>query len=319
MEENSLSDEDCPRAKRYKQMRKQDLLEEVLEQTRKLREQDSKLKSQGGLIEKLKGMMECPVCLSVPVEVPVPCCPVGHIICKSCLSSLRRAGRWNCPSCRLRIGNTTSLLAKTLVENMDHKCNLEGCDQVVPFKEYQQHQDECGHRMVMCPGLEDCCDELLPLCEVEEHAIKNCRGVVYESQNKDQSFGISLGEGEKPGDEDYLMWKTRMFKCLGRKFFVKVEVSEGHLYVETLMLGSTKDCENIRSEVSLLHGKSREVVYKFFSKPRPLGKEKTLKKDDCLSVTTKSISSKKYFDEERREYNIRVKADFYATKSNAYN
>ena len=112
---------------------------------------------------------------------------------------------------------------------------------MVPFKEYQQHQDECGHRVVMCPGLEDCCDELLPLCEVEEHAVKNCRGVVYESQNKDQSFGISLGEGEKPGDEDYLMWKTRMFKCLGRKFFVKVEVSEGHLYVETLMLGNTKD------------------------------------------------------------------------------
>ena len=82
----------------------------------------------------------------------------------------------------------------------------------------------------------------------------------------------------------------------------------------TTFLGPNKDCENIRSEVSLLHGKSREVVYKFFSKPQPLGKEKTLKKDDCLSVTIKSISSKKYFDEERREYNIRVKADFYVTK-----
>ena len=87
----------------------------------------------------------------------------------------------------------------------------------------------------------------------------------------------------------------------------------------TTFLSLNKDCENIRSEVSLLHGKSREVVYKFFSKPRPLGKEKTLKKDDCLSVTTKSISSKKHFDEERREYNIRVKANFYAMKSNAYN
>ena len=95
MDENCLSDDEGPK-KRYKQMRKQDLLEEVLEQTRKLREQDSKLKSQGGFLEKLKGMMECPVCLSVPVEVPVPCCPVGHIICKSCLSGLRRLGRWNC-------------------------------------------------------------------------------------------------------------------------------------------------------------------------------------------------------------------------------
>ena len=87
----------------------------------------------------------------------------------------------------------------------------------------------------------------------------------------------------------------------------------------TIFLSLNKECENIRSEVSLLHGKSREVVYKFFSKPRPLGKEKTMKKDDCLSVTTKSISSRKHFDEERREYNIRVKANFYAMKSNAYN
>ena len=81
------------------------------------------------------------------------------------------------------------------------------------------------------------------------------------------------------------------------------------------MLGSTRDCEDIRAEVSLLHGKSREVVYKFFSKPRPLGKEKSLNKDDCLSVTTKSISSKRHFDKERREFTIRVKADFYAKKT----
>ena len=213
------------------------------------------------------------------------------------------------------MGNSTSLLAKTLVENMEHKCNLAGCEEIVPYKEYRKHQDDCKHRMVMCPGLEGCCDELIPFCKVEDHAISTCSGMVYEVQNKDQSFGISFGEGEKPGDEDYLMWKTRMFKSLGRKFFVKVEVSEGHLYVETLMLGSTKDCEDIRAEVSLLHGKSREVVYKFFSKPRPLGKEKSLNKDDCLSVTTKSISIKRHFDKERREYTIRVKADFYSKKT----
>ena len=83
----------------------------------------------------------------------------------------------------------------------------------------------------------------------------------------------------------------------------------------TTCLGPNKDCENIRSEVSLLHGKSREVVYKFFSKPRPLGKGKSLNKEDCLSVTTKSISSKRHFDKERREFTIGVKADFYAKKT----
>ena len=315
MDENCLSDDEGPRVKRYKQMRKQDLLEEVLEQRRTLNVQEAKLRGQEALMGKLKGMMECPVCLSVPVEVPVPCCPVGHIICKPCQSELRRAGRWTCPTCRVRMGNSTSLLAKTLVENMEHKCNLAGCEEIVPYKEYRKHQDDCKHRVVMCPGLEGCCDELIPFCKVEDHAISTCSGMVYEVQNKDQSFGISFGEGEKPGDEDYLMWKTRMFKSLGRKFFVKVEVSEGHLYVETLMLGSPRDCEGVEAEVSLLHGKSREVVYKFFSKPRPLGKEKSLNKDDCLSVTTKSISSKRHFDKERREYTIRVKADFYSKKT----
>ena len=216
----------------------------------------------------------------------------------------------DCPTCRIRMGTGKSLLAKTLIENIDHKCNLTGCDKVVPHKEYKQHQEECDYRLVMCPGLEGCCDELIPFCQIEEHTIE-CQGMFYECHSKDQSFGISFGEGEKPEAEDFLMWKTRMFKCIGRKFFVKVEVSEGHLYVETLMKGSIADCEKVRAEVSLLHGRSREVVYKFFSHPRPLGKEKSLHKDDCLSVTTKSISSSRHFDKERREYTIRVKVNFH--------
>lgn len=312
MDPSSYSGEDGegPRVKRFKQMRKQDLVEEALEQSRRLEEQATKLEKQEKLLEKLKGMVECPVCLTMPVEAPVPCCPLGHITCSSCVDGLRREGRMDCPTCRIRMGTGKSLLAKTLIENIDHKCNLTGCDKVVPHKEYKQHQEECDYRLVMCPGLEGVCDELIPFCQVEQHT-NECQGIFCEGHSKDQSFGISFGEGERPEAEDFLMWKTRMFKCIGRKFFVKVEVSEGHLYVETLMKGSIADCEKIRAEVSLLHGKSREVVYKFFSNPRPLGKEKSLNKDDCLSVTTKSISSSRHFDKERREYTIRVKVNFH--------
>ena len=75
MDASSFSGEDAegPRAKRYKQMRKQDLLEEALNQSRKLEDQDARLQKQGRLLEKLKGMVECPVCLTLPVEGPVPC------------------------------------------------------------------------------------------------------------------------------------------------------------------------------------------------------------------------------------------------------
>ena len=107
-------------------------------------------------MEKLKGLMECRVYMSVPVEVPA-----------------------------------------------------------------SQHQDECDHMIVMRFGIEDHCEEFLPFCEVDGGAgIRNCPGVIYESQNKDQSFRISLEEGEKPGKEDCLMWKTRIFQSYGRKFFV---------------------------------------------------------------------------------------------------
>ena len=71
----SFSGEDIegPRVKRFKQMRKHDLLEEALEQSRKLDDQAARLEKQEKLLEKLKGMVECPVCLTLPVEGPVPC------------------------------------------------------------------------------------------------------------------------------------------------------------------------------------------------------------------------------------------------------
>ena len=61
-----------PKMKRLKQMRKQDLVEEALEQSRKLEDQAARLERQEKLLEKLKGMVECPVCLTVPVDGPVP-------------------------------------------------------------------------------------------------------------------------------------------------------------------------------------------------------------------------------------------------------
>ena len=75
MDASSFSGEDAegPRAKRYKQMRKQDLLEEALNQSRKMEDQEARLQKQGWLLERLKGMVECNVCLTLPVEGPVPC------------------------------------------------------------------------------------------------------------------------------------------------------------------------------------------------------------------------------------------------------
>jgi len=39
------------------------------------------------MVAELKDKVECPVCLVVPREGPVPCCPHGHITCSPCLAT----------------------------------------------------------------------------------------------------------------------------------------------------------------------------------------------------------------------------------------
>ena len=62
-------DVEGPRVKRFKQMRKQDLVEEALEQSRKLEDQAARLERQEKLLDKLKGMEKQSVCFSTPLCV----------------------------------------------------------------------------------------------------------------------------------------------------------------------------------------------------------------------------------------------------------
>ena len=39
--------------------------------------------------------LECPVCLSIPREMPIPACPAGHIVCRTCKTKVQE-----CPTCK---------------------------------------------------------------------------------------------------------------------------------------------------------------------------------------------------------------------------
>ena len=114
------------------------------------------------LVAELKSAVECPVCLVVPREGPVPCCPSGHITCSPCLERLRGEGRGGCPTCRVPMGEGKSLLAKVVIEHMEHQCSLQGCEEMVAFEGYREHQATCEHRLVVCPGASQCCKPWCP-------------------------------------------------------------------------------------------------------------------------------------------------------------
>ena len=94
----------------------------------------------------LSERMECPVCLTVPRKGPVPCCPRGHLICQPCHKRMKEEMQRNCPTCRGPMGEGKNLLARAVIENLDHLCDLAGCKQLVPFQELERHREKCEFR-----------------------------------------------------------------------------------------------------------------------------------------------------------------------------
>eukprot|EP00092_Neocalanus_flemingeri_P021431 GFUD01023237.1.p1 GENE.GFUD01023237.1~~GFUD01023237.1.p1 ORF type:complete len:381 (+),score=87.84 GFUD01023237.1:53-1195(+) len=101
----------------------------------KVNEELNKYKS---LLDKLRERIECPVCLELPDAGPVSVCPNGHLVCSKCTSYL-------CPTCRSRMFDGKSLLAVTVLENIDRKCLNEGCGEVSTFEKWRDHQQVCGY------------------------------------------------------------------------------------------------------------------------------------------------------------------------------
>ena len=135
-----------------------------------------------GLLEKLKERVECPVCTEVPRAGPVPMCSNGHFTCSPCLASLRAQGKTDCPSCRTSmagaLGQIRSLLAGVVVENVDHRCDSEGCGEMVPFDSYNEHVEQCQFREVSCNHPDGAylysCSLKMAFKDLEEHKKSLC-------------------------------------------------------------------------------------------------------------------------------------------------
>ena len=74
----------------------------------------------------VESTLECPVCLSLPRDLPVPCCPSGHIVCNYCRGEVKK-----CPVCSQKMpANMTNSVVGSLIEQVEHKCQYseQGCE-----------------------------------------------------------------------------------------------------------------------------------------------------------------------------------------------
>merc|ERR1712059_228818 len=104
----------------------------------------------------------------------IPVCPNGHVVCSKCVREV-------CPTCRVKMGQGKSTLAVTVIENINHECENEGCKEKFPFGELASHGKCCVHRPVKCPGFK--CDYKISLALLPGHieSCSTCLGGIIES------------------------------------------------------------------------------------------------------------------------------------------
>ena len=159
------------------------LLEEQLEEKTNslviLEEKNCSLKKQleektwkfDKLVDKLEERVRCPVCLEVPTSGPMYSCANGHLVCATCY----QGSLSDCSLCRTRMDKTVSLLASTVIENIEHKCKFEtdGCQKKTPLAGIEEHRKSCSFRPVDCPS--HLCKKKVPLEHVVEHILNQCK------------------------------------------------------------------------------------------------------------------------------------------------
>ena len=230
-----------------------------------------------GLVEELVGVVECPVCLVVPRQGgPVPVCPNGHFVCRTCRDRLRQdAGgeAAKCPSCTIELGNSTSLLASRLVERVKHQCEHFDCNEMVEFAQFETHLQVCQFRQVLCPGKGTLCKVLLPFNKVEEHVSK-CGNHQFKHQEhglENKAKEIYTVKKVNPGP--LLYFRTTIVKAHGKVFFCKMKKDEDLFFWEMVMLGSEQECRGYRATLTILENNDKVFAMSAFH-PRPISQRR---------------------------------------------
>ena len=96
------------------------------------------------IVAEIQSLLECPVCLTIPRDLPIPSCPSGHIVCQTCRSKVL-----NCPTCRQKMSKRNrNTLAGSIIEQMEHMCRHDGCEMKLKLQKIKIHEQHCPHEFI---------------------------------------------------------------------------------------------------------------------------------------------------------------------------
>ena len=204
------------------------------------------------LTEQLEERIKCPVCLVVPTLGPVYSCPQGHLVCSTCYQGPNS----NCPICRTRMAKTISLLATTVIENIEHSCKFEeeGCKERSFVDKVEEHRRQCPFRPVRCPETKICNKEV-PLAYLVEHVLNSCQEAPFNRSCvhvEGSTYARRYVDVTHRTLVDIFSWDDKFFFLCQR-----TEKVYRSLYVQ--MLGTEEECNLYNVNIALVDttGKAR--------------------------------------------------------------
>ena len=96
--------------------------------------------------QQLKNSVVCPVCLSVPTEIPIFIYPNGHNICSKCKRNL-------CSICITTMGRMRNRITDIVINMIDHEYSHDSCAEQIPLSELMLHEAGCQTNPVFCPAV----------------------------------------------------------------------------------------------------------------------------------------------------------------------
>jgi len=237
------------------------------------------------IVEKLKDKIECPVCMEIPRAGPVPVCSNGHVVCQECK-------RGTCPICRVRMGTAISLLATTIIENIDHKCKFEDCEDYFPVDTVEEHIKGCPHRTVNCPFGN--CKVKVGLSKLMDHLNQgNCSYLsapVRIENSAAQRIDYAVEDGQKSAG--IIVSQLGTFSLDDVSFGIFSKKHDEVYYFCCLMFSTEKECSKYKIRMAAHDDVAKadsEFCHEFVGRPFSIDEDQEEFMDLGMSVSGKVI------------------------------
>ena len=180
-------------------------------------------------------------------------------------------------------GTGTSLLAVTVIENIEHECMFEECTEGFTLDKIDEHVKVCSHRKVACPASD--CKEEVTLSKLLDHlTTKNCS---YDSAPKmligeSPVFRKNIGLKPNRRSDPKLVWNVSTYSFDGKNFVAFPAKYDNIYYFSVVMFASEEECSKYKIEIAVHEYDTIEddcdASFRFCGKPCSIDQLKTSQK-----------------------------------------